>query len=169
VTHYVASQGALGHAFSAGIRSDGLCSQHRGETTKRSDLDPDRITGVLRAQGAAALRGEPELSLVLDGMELRRPEASAQGHLMQVKALDGHLVNGYRSFNVLGLGEGDARGLLYHHLLSSTAPRFRSENQIIADAIAATEAQLANFAGPQTWVGDCGFDWVSHLDDKQAT
>src|SRR6266700_4584658 len=129
-----------------------------GETTQRSDLDPESVTGVLRAQGAAALHAEPELTLVLDGMELRRPEASAQAHLMRVKALDGHLVNGYRSFNVLGLGAGNARGLLYHQLFSSNAPGFRSENQIIADAIAATEAELHDFAGPKTWVVDCGFD-----------
>lgn len=129
-----------------------------GETTKRSDLDPESVTGVLRAQGAAALRDEPELTLVLDGMELRRPEAAAQAHLMRVKALDGHFVNGYRSFNVLGLGEGDARGLLYHQLFSSSAPGFQSENRIIEAAIAATEAQLQDFTGPKTWVVDCGFD-----------
>jgi hypothetical protein len=34
-------------------------------------------------------------------------------YLVSVKALDDSLVNGYRSFNVLGLGE-EARGLLYH-------------------------------------------------------
>jgi len=130
----------------------------RGETTQRSALDPEHLTGVLRSQGAAALRAEPELTLVLDGMELRRPEAAAQAHLMRVKALDGHWVNGYRSFNVLGLGEGKARGLLSHQLFSSNAPGFRSENQIIADAIAATEGALHDFAGPKTWAVDCGFD-----------
>jgi hypothetical protein len=31
-------------------------------------------------------------------------------------------VNGYRSLNVLGLGEDEARGLLYHHLFSSHEP-----------------------------------------------
>lgn len=130
----------------------------RGETTKRSALDPEHVTGVLRAQGVAALQAEPELTLVLDGMELRRPEAAAQAHLMRVKALDGHWVNGYRSFNVLGLGEGNARGLLYHQLFSSSAPGFRSENQIIAEAIAATAAALHAYGGPKTWVVDCGFD-----------
>ena len=130
----------------------------RGETTKRSELDPEHVTGVLRAQGVAALRAEPELTLVLDGMELRRPEAAAQAHLMRVKALDGHWVNGYRSFNVLGFGAGNARGLLYHQLFSSSAPGFRSENQVIADALAATEAELQAFAGPKTWVLDCGID-----------
>ena len=129
-----------------------------GETTQRSQLDADHLTAVLRAQGAAALRDEPELTLVLDGMELRRAGAEAQAHLMRVKALTGGLVNGYRSFNVLGMGTGEARGLLYHHLFSSTAPGFVSENAVIADALATTEAALHDFAGVKTWVCDCGFD-----------
>ena len=33
----------------------------RGETTQRSELDPEHVTSVLRAQGAAALRAAPEL------------------------------------------------------------------------------------------------------------
>jgi hypothetical protein len=129
-----------------------------GETTRRSQLDAGHLTAVLRAQGAAALRAEPEVTLVLDGMELRRAGAEAQAHLMRVKALTGGLVNGYRSFNVLGMGEGDARGLLYHQLFSSTAPGFRSENDVIADALATTEAALVGFGGAKTWVCDCGFD-----------
>jgi hypothetical protein len=43
-----------------------------GETTKRSRLDADSLTAVLREQAVASLRGEEELTLVLDGMELRR-------------------------------------------------------------------------------------------------
>lgn len=129
-----------------------------GETTQRSELDADSVTRVLREQGVATLSAEAELTLVLDGMELRRAGAVSQEHLMRVKALDGSLVNGYRSFNVLGMGEGDARGLLYHRLFSSTAPDFRSENVEIRRAIDTTEASLASFRGPKTWVVDAGFD-----------
>ena len=77
---------------------------------------------------------------------------------MRVNALGGGLVNGYRSFNVLGLGEDEARGLLYHHLFSSHEPGFESENREIQHAIDATEASLKTFAGPKTWVMDAGFD-----------
>jgi hypothetical protein len=129
-----------------------------GETTQRSELDGDSVTRVLREQGVATLRGEAELTLVLDGMELRRKGAESQEYLMHVKALDGSLVNGYRSFNVLGMGEEDARGLLYHHLFSSTAPDFRSENVEIRQAIDTVEASLVDFGKPKTWVTDAGFD-----------
>ena len=105
-----------------------------GDSTKRSRLDADNVTTILREQGAANLRAEPELELVLDGMELRRPGAHVQEYLMSVKALDGSLVNGYRSFNVLGMGR-EARGLLYHKLISSNTPDFSSENEEIKAAI----------------------------------
>lgn len=71
------------------------------ESTKRSQLDADHVTEVLRLVGVANLLDEPELALVLDGMELRREGSRQQEYLMRVKALDGSLVNGYRSFNVL--------------------------------------------------------------------
>lgn len=144
-----------------------------GETTQRSELDAASVTRVLREQAAATLHSEPEVTLILDGMELRRAGAESQEDLMHVKALDGRLVNGYRSFNVLGLGEDEARGLLYHHLFSSHEPGFTSENREIQAVIDVTETSLQAFAGPKTWVMDAGFDnddvwwWVwghgSHL------
>jgi hypothetical protein len=91
-------------------------------------------------------------------MELRREGARKQEYLMRVKALDGSLVNGYRSFNVLGLGEHAQRGLLYHKLFSSVEPDFVSENVEIKTAITATEASLVGYAGDKTWVTDKGFD-----------
>ena len=144
-----------------------------GETTQRSELDADSVTRVLREHAAATLSDEPEITLILDGMELRRAGAESQEHLMRVKALEGGLVNGYRSLNVLGLGEDEARGLLYHHLFSSHEPGFESENREIQRAIDLSEASLKTFGGPKTWVMDAGFDnddvwwWVwghdSHL------
>lgn len=127
------------------------------ESTKRSQLDAEHVTGVLREVGVANLLGEAELTLVLDGMELRREGSRQQEYLMRVKALDGSLVNGYRSFNVLGMGK-QARGLLHHRLFSSNAPEFRSENVEIQAAIDETEQALSGFTGAKTWVIDQGFD-----------
>jgi hypothetical protein len=77
---------------------------------------------------------------------------------MRVKALDGKWVNGYQTVNVLGLGEGEARGLLYHHLYSSAEPGFDSQNREVAQAIRETEVALSTFGGAKTWVVDRGFD-----------
>lgn len=129
-----------------------------GESTQRSLLDADQVTWVLREQGTVNLLGEEELALILDGMELRRSGAQEQEYLMRVKALDGSLVNGYRSFNVLGMGRENARGLLYHKVFSSRAPDFQSENFEIRAAIQETEQALVDFEGWKTWVMDMGFD-----------
>jgi hypothetical protein len=66
---------------------------------------------------------------------------------MRDQTLDGHLVNGYR--NVLGLGENEARRLLYHHLFSGHEPGFQNGNREIQWAIDTTEASLAAFAAPR--------------------
>jgi hypothetical protein len=89
---------------------------------------------------------------------LRRAGADAQEDLMKVKDLDGKLVNGYRSFNVLGMGADGERGLLYHRLFSSEEDGFRSENTEWRRALAETEASLEGFSGDKTWVMDRGFD-----------
>jgi hypothetical protein len=134
-----------------------------GESTRRSSgLDAEHLTAILRQQGAEELAGSEELTLVLDGMELRREGATAQEHLMRVKDLDGALVNGYRSFNVLGIGTDHKRGLLYHDLFSSQAPGFKSENTEIEQALAASEASVQHLAVAKTWVLDRGFDNDAH-------
>ena len=67
-----------------------------------------------------------EVWLVADGSDLRKPYAEVMPHLMQVRDLDGDLVAGYRTLNVLAITPG-RRGLLYHRLFSSHAPDFVSE------------------------------------------
>lgn len=129
-----------------------------GESTLRSQLDAEHLTEVVRQEGAVQLAEAAELTLILDGMELRRAGAAAQEELMQVKDLDGRLVNGYRSFNVLGMGSCGERGLLYHRLFSSEADDFGSENTEWRQAVAATEACLEGYEGAKTWVLDRGFD-----------
>jgi hypothetical protein len=131
-----------------------------GESTKRSRLDADSVMGVVQALGAAELGGEKELLLVLDGSELRRPWAQEQEYLMQVKSLEGELVNGYRTWNVLGLGLGEQkkRGILYHHLFSSQAPDFVSENTETERAIESVRKALADRDVEVTWVLDSFYD-----------
>ncbi len=133
-----------------------------GEGTKRSRLDADHLMEVLRERGVAEIKGAKELVLIMDGMELRREYAEEQEYLMRVKSLEGGLVNGYRSLNVLGLGEKEKRGMLYHRLYSSQAPGFLSENEEIGKAIDEISQQLLGYPGEKTWVMDRGFDndWV---------
>jgi hypothetical protein len=75
----------------------------KGESTQRSRLGADEVMGVVEAIGAFQLSEEREILCVMDGSDLRRPWAQEQAYLMRVKSLEGGLVNGYRTLNVLGL------------------------------------------------------------------
>ncbi len=133
----------------------------RGETTQRSELDPERLCAKLQAHGVERLRGEPAIWVVLDGSDLRKPHAETMEHLQRVKALAGGLVNGYRTLNAIGLGTGGRRGLLYHRLFSSAAPDFVSEPEEVRAAIRSVGAALAPLGAEVTAILDAGFDDVA--------
>lgn len=134
-----------------------------GETAKRSDLDPDRLSARLQAAGVARLRGEPHLWLVFDGSDLRKPHAREMEHLQRVRTADGTgLVPGYATLNAIGMAPGK-RGLLFHKLFSSTQPGFRSETAERLAAIRDVGTALAPLVADGTEVTtilDRGFDDV---------
>lgn len=136
-----------------------------GETTQRSELDPDRLVEKLQTHGVARLRGEAEVWVVLDGSDLRKPYAERMEHLQRVKRLEGGgTVNGYRTLNAIGIGTGGRRGLLYHRLFSSHAPDFVSEAEETRAAIRAVGAILTPLVAEGTEVVeilDAGFDDVA--------
>ncbi len=98
-----------------------------GQSTQRSELDAEQLTKRLREVAVEQLEQTPEedLWLIADSSDLRKPYAEAMPYLMQVRDLDGNLVPGYRTLNVIGLTPG-RRGLLYHRLFRSQAPDFGS-------------------------------------------
>ncbi len=136
-----------------------------GESTKRSPmLDAAQLTAKLRTRAVEHLATAPadEVWLIADGSELRKPHARDMPHLMRVKNLDGSLVNGYRTLNVLGITP-NRRGVLYQRLYSSKAPGFVSEPhevqqalQTVSQAIAPLKEQMV-----ATWIVDSGFDDVA--------
>jgi hypothetical protein len=136
----------------------------RGETTQRSDLDPDRLTAKLQAHGTERLRDAAAIWVILDGSDLRKPyaeTAETMEHLQRVKALAGGFVNGYRTLNAIGLGSAGRRGLLYHRLFSSAAPDFVSEPEEVRAAIRSIGAALAPLGAEVTTIVDAGFDDVA--------
>ncbi len=76
-----------------------------GESTHRSQVDAEHLTAQLREVAVEHLSQAPEneLWLIADGSDLRKPYAEAMPALMQVRDLDGSLVPGYRTLNVLGV------------------------------------------------------------------
>ena len=137
----------------------------RGVTTKRSpDLDADHVTAQLRTQAVMHLATAPsdELWLLADGSDLRKPYATAMPDLMQVRDLDGHLVPGYRTLTVLGL-TAQRRGILYHHLFTSSAAAFVSEPHEVQQALTTVSQAIAPVHAERaiTWIVDSGFDDVA--------
>lgn len=138
----------------------------RGETTKRTALDPDLLTATLQAHGVARLRGEEAIWVILDGSDLRKPYASAMEGLQRVKRrAGGGTVPGYCTLNAIGVGRGGRRGLLYHRLFSSAAADFVSESAEERVAITTVGAALAPLGAEVTWILDAGFDDVARWGD----
>ncbi len=136
-----------------------------GESTTRSPcLDAEHLTAKLRAHAVEQLARAPDddLWLIMDGSDLRKPHAHAMPHLMQVRALDGRLVNGYRTLNVVG-NTPTHRGILYHRLFSSEAPDFISEPREVQQALQTVSHAIAPLKQrmPITWIMDCEFDDVA--------
>jgi hypothetical protein len=82
--------------------------------------------------------------------------------LMKVRDLDGELVNGYRTINVLGVTP-QRRALLYHRLYSSKEESFISEPHEVQTALQKVGKHLAPLAPlhPTTWIMDSQFDDVA--------
>ena len=76
--------------------------------------------------------------------------------------LQGELVPGYRTMNVIGVTPG-RRGLLYHHLFSSQAPDFRSEPAEVQEALQTVSQALSSLKEHKTltWLLDSGFDDIA--------
>lgn len=136
-----------------------------GETTRHSPaLDADHLLARLRERGVEQLRGEGALWVILDGSDLRKPHAREMGGLQRVKRLQGGgTIPGYRTINAIGVGV-ERRGLLYHHLFSSTADDFVSESVETQRALAATGDALAPLAAEVTYILDAGFDDIAVWD-----
>ena len=124
-----ASSAVLSVAKESGQRVSRMVT---GESTKRSQINAETLTAALCERGIAHLAGadSDELWVIADGSELRKPYAREMPVLMQVRDLDGNLVPGYRTMNVLGITPS-RRGILYHRLFSR---RGRLSERIVGSA-----------------------------------
>lgn len=136
----------------------------RGESTKRSQIDAASLTAVLRERGVVHLAEgkSEELWLVADGSELRKPYAREMPCLMRVQDLDGNLVAGYRTLNVVGITPS-RRAILYHRLFSAKEEGFTSESLEVQRALQEVHAVVAGVQ-PRwrvSWILDSAFDDIA--------
>jgi hypothetical protein len=136
----------------------------KGESTKRSEIDAEHLVDALCLRGVEQLAESEtdEVWLIADACDLRKPYANEMPDLMQVRDLDGKLVPGYRTLNVLGVTPG-RRGILYHRLFSSAAEDFDSEPlevqrglKRVSQAVRPLKERMA-----VSWIVDRGFDDVA--------
>ena len=136
----------------------------RGESTKRSTINAQSLTAALGERGITHLLGaeSEELWVIADLSEVRKPYAREMPELMFVRALDGQLVRGYRTVNVLGLTPR-RRGILYHRLFSSQEEEFDSESLEIQQALQSVHKTLSEHpaCGVVTWITDSGLDDIA--------
>jgi hypothetical protein len=136
----------------------------KGESTKRSEIDAERLVDALCQRGVEQLAGSEtdELWLIADPSDLRKPYASEMPDLMQVQALDGKLVPGYRTLNVLGVTPG-RRGILYHRLFSSVEEDFVSEPSEVQRGLKRVSQAVDPLKKRMvvSWIVDRGFDDVA--------
>jgi Transposase DDE domain len=156
-----ASSATLSEAKEGGQRVSRMA---RGESTKRSQIDAASVTAAMRERGIAHL-GEAETDevwLIADGSDLRKPYAREMPDLMRVRDLDGNLVFGYRTLNVVGITPS-RRGVLYHRMFSSKEEDFLSESLEAQTMLQTVSAALAALKRRMTasWIMDSGFDDVA--------
>jgi hypothetical protein len=136
----------------------------KGESTKRSELDAEHLVDALCQRGVEHLAESEadELWLIADPSDLRKPYATEMPDLMEVKDLDGQLVPGYRTLNVLGMTPG-RRGILYHRLFSSVAEDFDSESLEIQRGLNKVSQAIRHLKERMavSWIVDRGFDDVA--------
>jgi len=140
-----------------------------GESTRRSEVQgaslAQRLVGSLAQRGVASLgqtSGGTEIWLVLDGSDLRKPHAREMADLMKVRSLQGTMVNGYRTLNVLAVTP-QHRALLYHRLFSSKEKDHLSESHEVQTALTQVGMALLPIQEehPVSWIMDSGFDDVA--------
>ena len=156
-----ASSATLSEAKEGGQRVSRMAT---GESTKRSQIDAESVTAVLRERGIEHLTeaDTDELWLIGDGSDLRKPYAREMPDMMLVRDLDGNLVSGYRTLNVVGITPS-RRGVLYHRLFSSKEDDFLSESLEAQQMLQTVSAALADPKRRMTvsWILDSGFDDVA--------
>ena len=136
----------------------------KGKSTKRSTLDARHLITKLCIRGVEQLAKSEsdEIWLVADGSDLRKPYATEMPALMQVRDLDGKLVPGYRTMNVLGMTP-QRRGILYQRLFSSKEEYFISEPYEVQQALKTVSAAIERLKAQMavSWILDSGFDDIA--------
>lgn len=126
---------------------------------QRSDLTPEALTLRMQQQAALRLAHTPEVVIVMDGCDLRKPHSQRLEYLDTVRDLKGQPVSGYHTLNAIALTPDGRQTLVYHTTYSVRAPGFLSENVIVHQALTQITQNLRGAGVSRLiFVLDRGFD-----------
>ena len=70
-----------------------------------NSFSPEQINAHTLERSLDHLQAKNSLDIIPDGSDIRKPYSKVLPHLTSVKALDGHWVNGYNSFNSVAISD----------------------------------------------------------------
>lgn len=92
---------------------------------KMSDLSPEMINHSLMADTLTKISKSSEVYLIHDPSDIRKPHSSKTENLGKVRDLNGHITNGYSSYNIVAVTpKSKTVQLLSHRSYSNKDPNF---------------------------------------------
>ena len=92
---------------------------------KMSDLSPKMINSSLMADTLTKISKSSEVYLIHDPSDIRKPHSRKTENLGKVRDLNGHIINGYSSYNIVAITpKGKKVQLLSHRSYSNKDPNF---------------------------------------------
>jgi hypothetical protein len=102
---------------------------------QRAEVNAETLIARLLAEGCKRLKNAKQVTVIIDGSDLRKRYSQKLEHLSSVRSLEGTLVAGYPTLNAIGIAEDGTKALLYHETYSSEASGFKSQNELVNAAL----------------------------------
>ena len=100
-------------------------------SNKMSDIEPDLINKTLMEQACDKLKESTEVFLIHDPSDIRKPYSSDAENLGNVRDLNGKIINGYSTHNVIAVTPNNKSiTLLSHKSYSNKDPLFLKQATI---------------------------------------
>jgi len=92
---------------------------------KNSDIAPELMNGSLQEEALKKISDKSELYLIHDPSDVRKPHSRKSENLGKVRDLNGNVINGYSTHNIVGVIPNDkAVYPLFHESYSNKDPKF---------------------------------------------
>jgi len=99
--------------------------------SKENDFEASMINDTLLSDSAEQLKNSKELYLIHDPSDIRKPHSEKLENLGKVRDLNGNIINGYSTYNIVGIEPGKQNvHLLSHETYSNKDENFLSVKHV---------------------------------------